>query len=107
MVKPFLNANGELPVYLLDSSLGQMVEAATEHGEQNSQLTLNPNSLREVVKRIQGKIGAPETPVAVIASSASRHFFRHIVEPTLRNIFFLSHNEMPTDTKIVSLGVIQ
>jgi flagellar biosynthesis component FlhA len=45
--------------------------------------------------------------VAAVASSASRHFFRQIAEPTLRNVFFLSHNEIPTDTKILSLGVIQ
>jgi flagellar biosynthesis protein FlhA len=107
IVKPFLNANGELPVYLLDAPLEQMVESAVEHGEHTSQLTLNPNSLRDVVKRIQAKLGTPEAPVAAIASSASRHFFRQIAEPTLRNVFFLSHNEIPTDTKILSLGVIQ
>ena len=107
VVKPFLNASGELPVYLLDSALEQSVESAVEHGEQNSHLTLNPSALREVLRRIGQKVGNPETAVAVIASSGSRYFFRQIAEPTLRNVFFLSHNEIPTETKIVSLGVIQ
>ena len=84
-----------------------MVESAVEHGEQTSHLTLNPNALREVLRRIGQKLGNPETPVAVIASAGSRHFFRQIVETSLRNVFFLSHNEVPSEIKILSLGVIQ
>ena len=49
----------------------------------------------------------PETPVAVIASSGSRYFLRQIAEPSLRNVAFLSHNEIPMEVKVLSLGVIQ
>jgi flagellar biosynthesis protein FlhA len=107
VVKPYLNSNGELPAYLLDATLEQSVESAVEHGEQNSHLTLGPAAIRDVLRRINLKAGSPETPVAVIASSASRYFFRQIVEPTMRNICFLSHNEIPVETKVLSLGVIQ
>jgi flagellar biosynthesis protein FlhA len=107
VVKPYLNSNGELPAYLLDATLEQSVESAVEHGEQNSHLTLSPTAIRDVLRRINLKAGNPETPVAVIASSASRYFFRQIVEPTMRNICFLSHNEIPVETKVLSLGVIQ
>jgi flagellar biosynthesis component FlhA len=107
VVKPYLNASGEVPAYLLDASLEQTVESAIEHGEQNSHLTLGPPAIRDVLRRINLKTGNPETPVAVIASSGSRYFFRQIVEPTMRNVYFLSHNEIPIETKILSLGVIQ
>ena len=107
VVKPYLNSSGELPAYLLDATLEQSVESAVEHGEQNSHLTLSPTAIRDVLRRINLKAGNPETPVAVIASSASRYFFRQIVEPTMRNICFLSHNEIPVETKVLSLGVIQ
>ncbi|PWU12374.1 MAG: flagellar biosynthesis protein FlhA, partial [Terriglobia bacterium] len=107
VVKPFLNPAGELSVYLLDASLEQTVESCVEHGENSSHLTLNPPALRDVLRRIGQKLGNPEAPVAVIASSASRYFFRQIVEPTMRNVFFLSHNEIPSEIKIHSLGVIQ
>ena len=107
VVKPFLNASGDLPAYLLDASLEQTVESAVEHGEQASHLTLNPNALRDVLKRLGQKLGNPETPVAVIASAGSRYFFRQIVETSMRNVFFLSHNEVPSEIKIISLGVIQ
>jgi flagellar biosynthesis protein FlhA len=107
IIKPFLNAKGELSVFLLDAPLEQIVESAVEHGEQNSHLTLNPNALRDVLRRLQAKAGNPETPVAVVASAGSRYFFRQIAESTLRNLFFISHTEIPPETKIVSLGVIQ
>jgi flagellar biosynthesis protein FlhA len=107
IIKPFLSPNGDLPVYLLDASVEQTVESAVEHGEQNSHLTLNPTALRDVLKRIQAKVGNPETPIAVVASSGARYFFRQIVESTMRNVFFIAHSEIPAETKIVSLGVIQ
>ena len=107
VVKPYLNANGELPAYVLDASTEQAVESAIEHGEQNSHLNLSPAAIRDVLRRISLKTGNPETPVAVISSSGSRYFFRQIVEPTMRNVFFLSHNEIPIETKVLSLGVIQ
>jgi flagellar biosynthesis protein FlhA len=107
VVKPYLNRDGELAAYLLDASLEQTVESAVEHGEQNSHMTLNPATIRDVLRRINLKVGNPETPVAVLASSGSRYFYRQIVEPTMRSVFFLSHNEIPVETKILSLGVIQ
>ena len=107
VVKPYLNAAGELPAYLLEPSLEQMVESSVEHGEQGSHLNMNPASIRDLLRRLNLKAGNPETPVAVLASSGSRYFFRQLVEPTMRNVFFLSHNELPVETKVLSMGVIQ
>ena len=107
IVKPYLNANGELPAYLLDPSLEHTVESAIEYSEQSSHLTLAPQAIREIVQRISQKVGNPETPVVAIASSASRYFLRQIAEPSMRNLFFISNNEIPAEVKVVSLGVIQ
>jgi flagellar biosynthesis protein FlhA len=107
VVKPYLNANGELPAYLLDPSLEHTVESAIEYSEQSSHLTLAPQAIREIVQRISQKVGNPETPVVAIASSASRYFLRQIAEPSMRNLFFISNNEIPAEVKVVSLGVIQ
>ena len=63
--------------------------------------------MRDVLNRITAKVGTPEAPVAVITSSGARFFLRQMVESSLHNLFFLSHNEIPSETKIVSLGLIQ
>jgi flagellar biosynthesis protein FlhA len=107
VVKPYLNAQGDLPAWMLDPKLEQMIEAAAEHGEQNSHLTLAPPAIRDILKRISQHVGDPEAPVVAIAGSGARYFLRQIVEPAIRNLFFISHNEIPAEVKVVSLGVIQ
>ena len=107
VVKPYLNPGGELPAYLLDPTLEQMVESAVEHGEQNSHLTLSPQAMRDLLNRIEKKVGAPEAPVIAVTVSGARFFLRQVAEPVLRNLFFLSHNEIPPEVKILSLGVMQ
>ena len=83
------------------------MEAAVEHGEQNSHLTLAPQNIREILNRISSRVPSPETPVVAIASSGARYFLRQIAEPTLPNLFFLAHNEVPPGLRVQSLGTIQ
>ena len=99
VVKPYLNRAGDLPAWFLDPAIEQAVEAAVEHGEQNSHLTLaaagDPRSPEPDCERAWQ---SPETPVVAITSSGARYFLRQIVEPTLPNLFFLAHNEVPPGT---------
>ena len=78
-----------------------------QHGEQNSHLTMAPQTIREILDRIQRKVGNPEAAVAAVTTSGARYFLRQMVEPGLPNLFFLSHNEVPAGLKVVSLGVVQ
>ena len=57
VVKPYLNAAGDLPAYLLDPQLEQSVESTVQHGEQNSHVTLAPNAIRDLLQRITAKVG--------------------------------------------------
>jgi len=107
VVKPYLNSSGDLPAYLLDPSLEQMVESGVEHGEHSSHLNLAPQAIREVLERIRRTVGTPDTPVVAVTSSTARYFLRQMAEPSIRSLFFLSHNEIPAGAKVVSLGVIQ
>jgi len=106
VVKPYLNQKGELPAWLLDPTVEQMVEGAVQHSEQNSILVLAPQAVRDILNRIEKKVEKPEMPVAVLTSSGARCFLRQMVEPTMGNLFFLSHNEIPAGVKVLSLGVI-
>ena len=83
-----------------------MIEAAIEHGENNSHIALAPNALRDVINRISRSVGNPEAPVIAIASSGSRFFLRQIVESAVWNLYFISHNEIPPGIRVQSLGVI-
>ena len=104
---PYLTTSGELAAWFIDPSIEQMVESATEHGENNSHITLAPNVLRDILNRITRRVGSPEAPVVAIASSGSRYFLRQIAEPAIWNLYFVSHNEIPSGVRVQSLGVIQ
>jgi flagellar biosynthesis protein FlhA len=106
VVKPYLKVTGELPAFLLSPAMEQSIESGVEHGEQNSHLTLAPQAIRDILQRITQKVGSPEAPVVAVCSSASRYFLRQMVEHSIRNLFFISNNEIPVDVKIISLGVI-
>jgi len=106
VVKPYLNAAGEMPAYFFEPSVEHAIESKVEHGEHNSHLSAAPQVLREMLNRIQAKIGAPATPVVVLANSAARFFLRQVVETTMPGLFVLSHSEIPPGVKVVSQGVI-
>jgi len=106
IVKPYLNQRGELPAWLLDSGAEQRIESSVEHGEQNSILAMAPQGVREILQRIEQKIERPEAPTVIISSSGARSFLRQITEAAMPNLIVLSHNEVPPNVKVISLGVL-
>jgi len=106
VVKPYLNRAGELPAWFLDPAIEHAVESAIEHGEQASHLTLSPQAARDILNRIGARVMTPESPVVVITSTGARAFLRQITEPTIPNLCFLSHNEIPPGVRVQSLGTI-
>jgi len=106
IVQSLLNSQGEVPAYLLDPHIERAVESAIEHAELNSVLTMPPETMRDIVGRIGRKIEKSESAV-VISSAGSRYFVRQIVEPALPNVTVLSHNEIPSEVKVRSRGVIE
>ena len=107
VVEPFLDREENLNAYLLDAALDDSLSGSVQHGEITSHLALAPNTIREFMNRVQERVGNPATPVAVLVSSGTRYFLQQIAESTLRNVFFLSHSDIPPATRVVSLGIIR
>jgi flagellar biosynthesis protein FlhA len=107
VVKPYLNRAGDLPAWFMDPAIEQAVESGVEHGEQNSHISLPPQQIRDILNRISARIQSPEAPVVAITSSGARYFLRQLSEPTIPNLFFLAHNEVPPGLRVQSLGNIQ
>jgi len=107
VVKPYLNRNGDLPAYLLDPAIEQEIEAAIEHGEHASHLGLSPQRMRAIVDRIRQGVGSLEGPAVIVTSSGARYFLRQLLEQTMPRLYVLAHNEIPPETRVVSLKLIQ
>jgi len=58
------------------------------------------------LNRIGARVMTPETSVVAITSTGARAFLRQITEPTIPNLFFLAHNEIPPGVRVQSLGSI-
>src|SRR5579883_967550 len=106
VAKPYLNQKAELPAFFLDPALEQQIESAAQHTDQNSVLVLSPQSVRDIVNRIERKLGKRETPTVILTAAGARFFLRQMLEAPLPNVCPLSHNEVPSGVKILSLGVI-
>ena len=107
VVKPYLNAGGQLPAYFLDPAIEQAIESGVEHTENTSHLNLAPQRVRDVLDRIAAFTGASDTPVVVLASSTARYFLRQITESSVPNLSFISHSEIPSGVKVLSLGTVK
>ena len=107
VVHPYLNAAGDLPAFLVDPAIEQMVEQGIEHGEQSSHLNLSPLKIRELLDKIAKKLPVADSPVVLLVGSACRHFLKQIAEAGAGNLVILSHNEVPPGIRVQSLGVIE
>src|SRR5258708_32754443 len=68
VVKPYLNNNGELPAYFLNSSIEQAVEGGVQHTEANSRLALQPQALRDQIRRLEQDNDRPGVPAVSTAT---------------------------------------
>jgi flagellar biosynthesis protein FlhA len=107
LVKPYLNANGELAAHFLDPALEQPVEQAVEHAENASQIHLSPQLTRDLVARVQAVVSGGETSSVLLAGSGARFFLRQILEPVLPNLSVLAHGEIPPGLRVISLGNVK
>jgi len=107
LIKPYLNAAGELPAYFVDPQIEHALEFAIENGEHASHLNLTPPKIHEIVDSVTRGVVSAESATAVVTSSAVRFFLRRIIEGTIPNVAVLSHNEIPPGVRVVSLGLIQ
>lgn len=107
VVQPYLNEQGEMPAHFLDASLEQIVQNSLEHTEFTSRLALAPKTIGELLEKVKTAVGEMQGPTVLICSAASRYAVRQIVEAELPLLAVISHGEVPSQVKVVSLGLVQ
>jgi flagellar biosynthesis protein FlhA len=106
IVRPFLNKSGELPAYFLDPAAERAFESSIQHGDQTSTINASPEVINALLQRLERSGSKPEAPIVMIVGSAVRYFIRQILESKMPNLFVLSHNEVPPELTVISMGVI-
>src|ERR1700733_12899180 len=106
IVKSHANAQGEIAAYLVEPAAEQAVESAVEHSEHNSVLSLAPQAAREFVGRLTRKLERPDSSAIVLTNPSIRYFVKQLLETAFPEVTVLSHNEVPPEVKVKSLGWI-
>jgi len=107
--KPYQNAEGELPVFTVSPDLEKSIAGGVVHSDQVSYLALEPRQAKDIMNRFRQTMeGAGETagnPV-VLCSANIRMYVRQLLERLLPNVAILSHNEIPPNVRVLSLGMV-
>jgi len=90
-----------------NAGLEKAIESAIDHGEHNSIVGLKPELAREIVNRMRARLERTTASAVAVTTSGARHFLRQLVESTLPNLTILSHNEIPAEVRVRSLGILE
>lgn len=107
LVRPLLDRDGQLAVFLLDAALEKCIEDAVQHGEHTSHVNLHPQKVSELLAAVAKAAGQAPGGCTVLTSAGARFFVRQILEANFPQITVLSHGEVPPGLRVVSLGVLK
>jgi flagellar biosynthesis protein FlhA len=105
--KNYQTDEGDLPVFTISPDLEKNISDGVMRTEQGSYLALEPRQAKEIMTRFRRAMEAAGggNPV-VLCSPTIRMYVRQLLERFLPNVAILSHNEIPPNVRILSLGMV-
>jgi flagellar biosynthesis protein FlhA len=103
--KPYQAESGELPVFTVDPNIEKNVLDGVVHTEQASHLALDPKMAKEIMGRFRKAVESSGNPV-ILCSPNVRMYVRQLLERYLPQVTILSHNEIPPNMRVVSMGMV-
>jgi flagellar biosynthesis protein FlhA len=107
IVRPLVDRDGQLPVFLLDAGLEKAIEDSVQHGEHASHVHLSPQKVSELLSAASRAASQVSGAWTLLTSSGARFFVRQILEANHPQVTVLSHGEVPPGLRVVSLGVLK
>ncbi|MCL5271220.1 MAG: flagellar biosynthesis protein FlhA, partial [bacterium] len=110
IVQPYLAENGKLPVLILDREIEEAILRASRVTDQGFVLTLDPDSAQRVLVAIEQALGrwtaaTLGTPI-LTCLPACRGPLRKLTEKFFSQLVIISHNEIPPNIQVESLGIV-
>ncbi len=111
LVQPHLDAEGALPVLLLDPAIDEELQACFGDGgrvvSDRSALSVPVvRRLTDSLKRLSGTGGTTAWPV-LLCQSPARYHIRRWLEPSVPRLTVLAPAEVPAEVRIRSLGTVR
>jgi flagellar biosynthesis protein FlhA len=106
--RQYQNEQNELVVFTVSPEIEKNVGDAIVHTEQGSYLALEPRLAKDVMQRIKRTVESAaggKSPV-LLCSANVRMYVRQLIERYLPNATILSHNEIPPNIRVTSVGMV-
>jgi flagellar biosynthesis protein FlhA len=113
LVRPLLDADGTLPILLLDPAIEEEL-VGWVHGDASRLLADRAHSastptlkrITDSLKRLSGDQGSTASPV-LLCQSPTRYFLRRWLEPAIPRLTVLASAEIPPEIRVRTLGTIR
>ncbi len=111
LVQPHLDADGALPVLLLDPAIEEELQSCFGDAGRNinDRSALSAPVIRRMadsLKRLSGGASATAWPV-LLCQSPARYHIRRWLEPAVPRVTVLAPGEVPADVRVRSLGTVR
>jgi flagellar biosynthesis protein FlhA len=108
LCKTVQNERNEILLFTLSPDLEQTIAKGLTHTDKGSYLILEPRTIQDFLHKISSALqGAMAQSKLVILSSANiRIHLKRLTERAIPNLVILSHNEIPSNVNVISLGMI-
>ncbi len=93
----------------LDREIEDIIAEAIQPSDQGSFLAIEPNTAQQIITMIRSmadRFGMSGAQPVLLASPSIRRHVRKLIERFVPHMAVLSHNEIPQNVKIQSLGVV-
>jgi flagellar biosynthesis protein FlhA len=110
LIRPLLDAQGELKVVTLDSTIEEeCMRAAAAQTGQGTSTGLQISVARRVLDSLRSSFGerVGDAPPVLLCSSPGRFYLRRLLEPFLPKVVVISPSEIPPMTLVQSVGVVR
>ncbi len=109
IVKPFEAPDGILPLITLDQKIEDILREGIQRTEHGAFLSIDPNLAQRILNSISQtleKVGHLNLQPVLLCSPTIRRHLKKLLDRFLPQVVVLSHNELTTQSKIQSLGVV-
>jgi flagellar biosynthesis protein FlhA len=109
IAKQYETAEGMLPVVALEQKIEDLLREKILRGEQGTYLSLEPTVAQKILMSINqtlDRVTQLNAQPVILCSPGIRRHLKKLLDRFLPQVAVLSHNEIPAQTKIQSLGMV-
>lgn len=109
IVNSFLNEEGKLTVFTIDSQVENIIREGVQETEHGNYLAIEPKKVQLIINSLNNlleKYSLMSNQIVVLCPPVIRMYFRKLIERSYSNLPVLSYNEISSQVEIEALGTV-